>query len=199
MVAADNKLHVKGVVEHSVLQKKIGNGCNTRFWKDFWLGDFKLEDQFPRLALVDINPECTVADRWTDEGWSWQWAHAVTRGVVHSQLVGLMGMLDGFRCGRGPDVWRWALDDDGIFSVAATRRWIDKCVLPSNDRATRWCRWVPRKVNIFIWRLLLERIPTRIALKDRGMEIDNLKCSICGLADENVFHLFGECVVAVPM
>ena len=80
--------------------------------------------------------------------------------------------------------------------MAATRRWIDKCVLCSNDRETRGCPLIPRKVNIFIWRLMLDRIPTRNAIKRRGMEIENVLCPICNVEEENLMHLFGRCEVA---
>ncbi|KAL4572863.1 hypothetical protein LXL04_019651 [Taraxacum kok-saghyz] len=72
-----------------------------------------------------------------------------------------------FACSNKLDVWRWTLDEEGEFSVGETRRWIDNKVLPSNLVPTRWCKVAPRKVNVFIWRLRLDRLPTRVRLRER--------------------------------
>ena len=58
---------------------------------------------------------------------------------------------------------------------------------------------MPRKVNIFIWRLMLDRIPTRNAIKRRGMEIENVLCPICNVEEENLMHLFGRCEVELEL
>ncbi|PWA49837.1 hypothetical protein CTI12_AA434360 [Artemisia annua] len=41
----------------------IGNGCDTRFWSDNWLGGSPLKVDFPRLFRLDSNPHCLVCDR----------------------------------------------------------------------------------------------------------------------------------------
>ena len=46
-----------------VFKKKIGNGCDTRFWSDNWLGGPPLKVDFPRLFRLDSNPHCLVCDR----------------------------------------------------------------------------------------------------------------------------------------
>ena len=65
------------------------------------MGDFKLEDQFPRLALLDENPDYVVAKRWSEEGWDWRWNREINRGPTHDQLGAMKGLLEGFRCGYG--------------------------------------------------------------------------------------------------
>ncbi|GKB41679.1 hypothetical protein Tco_0886621 [Tanacetum coccineum] len=46
-----------------IFKKKIGNGCNTRFWRDNWLGGSPLKVDFPRLFRLDSNPQCLVCNR----------------------------------------------------------------------------------------------------------------------------------------
>ncbi|GJR44057.1 RNA-directed DNA polymerase, eukaryota [Tanacetum coccineum] len=65
-----------------------------------------------------------------------------------------------------------------------------------NLSVTRWNPLVPRKVNIFCWRMFLNRIPTRLILASRGIDIPNVLCPICGIHQEDTSHLFLKCYVA---
>lgn len=96
----------------------------------------------------------------------------------------------------GQDSWVWSIDSDGVFGFASTRKWIDAMVLQANYFRTRWCKLVPRKVNIFVWRLLLGRIPITVELVKRGVEIPNVLYPICEWEEETFTHLFVRCEVA---
>ncbi|GKD20495.1 RNA-directed DNA polymerase, eukaryota, reverse transcriptase zinc-binding domain protein, partial [Tanacetum coccineum] len=126
--------------------------------------------------------------------------------------VGLMGecsigctiwMLIRIACSRitefmmlRPDSWRWNLEDDGIFTVHVTRTHIDACMLPSISPCTSWLKVLPRKVNVFIWRFILDRLPTRLNLSLRGIEIPSIECPICNSGMESIDHIFFDCEVA---
>ena len=191
-----SKLDDTGVVTKEVLSRQVGDGRDTRFWLDCWIGEMPLCKKFPRLAALEVDIGCMVADRWSPEGWSWQWRRQFEGGVSHSQLACLVNMLHSFSCSDHKDVWRWNIDEDGEFSVGGTRRLIDSKVLLGSLTKTRWNNWVPSKVNIFIWRLLLGRIPTRTRLRDRGIDVGSVLCPICGGEQETVEHLFIRCKVA---
>jgi hypothetical protein len=94
------------------------------------------------------------------------------------------------------DRWWWILDPNGIFSVKLTRQWIDNVVLPKAQLSACWNNLVPRKVNILIWCVLLDRIPTRLNLHNRGLDIPDILCPICNLHTEHTTHLFFGCEVA---
>ncbi|GJY85810.1 RNA-directed DNA polymerase, eukaryota, reverse transcriptase zinc-binding domain protein, partial [Tanacetum coccineum] len=53
-----------------------------------------------------------------------------------------------------------------------------------------------RKVNVFIWRFILDRLPTRLNLSLRGIEIPSIECPICNSGMESVDHIFFDCEVA---
>ncbi|KAL4561476.1 hypothetical protein LXL04_033642 [Taraxacum kok-saghyz] len=110
-----------------------------------------------------------------------------------------MKLLGSFSFSDQVDRWVWDLSEDGEFSVAETRRWIDNIVLPTGLLPTRCCGLVPRKVNIFVWRILLDRIPSYVALSARGIELNSILYPICGKAPEVLQHLFGRCDVAVSI
>ncbi|GJU12013.1 RNA-directed DNA polymerase, eukaryota, reverse transcriptase zinc-binding domain protein [Tanacetum coccineum] len=67
--------------------------------------------------------------------------------------------------------WNWSRNDLGvhdIFPVKEARRVIDDNILPSLVTSTSWDKTLPRKVNIFIWRFMLDRLPHRLNLSSRG-------------------------------
>nr|GFB08105.1 reverse transcriptase domain, reverse transcriptase zinc-binding domain protein [Tanacetum cinerariifolium] len=96
----------------------------------------------------------------------------------------------------GPDSWRWSLDDDGIFLVHVMRLHIDSCMLPSCSPCSRWSKILPRKVNIFAWCLSLERLPMRLNLSLRGLDIPSIVCSMCNDVVEAFDHVFFGCDLA---
>ena len=195
VIAAVSKLDVTNVVYENTLMRQVGNGRDTRFWEDCWIGDRPLAKVYPRLAALEVHRNCMVADRWRVDGWMWEWQRPLV-GRNLSTFENMVRLLADFRCGETRDGWMWKIGPDGGFTVGETRRWIDDMVLLVGVIKTRWCDLVPRKVNIFIWRMRLRRIPTRVAISGRGMEIDSILCPICGVAAENIDHLFGRCGVA---
>ncbi|GJU60028.1 RNA-directed DNA polymerase, eukaryota, partial [Tanacetum coccineum] len=54
-------LKSKGFDFISFCKKRVGDGCDTRFWNDRWLFDFPLCDKFPRLFALEIDKEASVA------------------------------------------------------------------------------------------------------------------------------------------
>ncbi|KAJ9555276.1 hypothetical protein OSB04_009890 [Centaurea solstitialis] len=93
------------------------------------------------------------------------------------------------------DKWNWEGDDSGVFSVKSLRLFLDN-VLNSPFAGFRcWNNWLPPKVNCFVWRLLLNRIPTRSNLRSRGISLSLDACPLCLVEEETVEHLFHSCTV----
>nr|GEV68624.1 hypothetical protein [Tanacetum cinerariifolium] len=59
------------------------------------------------------------------------------------------------------DRWVCNLNGDGEFRVKDIRSSLDDLFLSSMTDATRWVKYIPVKVNVFVWRTLLDRLPTR--------------------------------------
>ncbi|GJV68126.1 RNA-directed DNA polymerase, eukaryota, reverse transcriptase zinc-binding domain protein [Tanacetum coccineum] len=90
------------------------------------------------------------------------------------------------------DTCVWNLGPNGTFTVKDARNIIDQKTLPS----TSWDKIIPRKVNIFMWRLSLDRLPHRLNLSLRGMDIPAISCSSCNANVESANHIFFECIIA---
>lgn len=51
---------------------------------------------------------------------------------------------------------------------------------------------MPREVNIRMWRMLLDKIPTKAKLRNRRVSMLSFECRLCGQEDETSDHIFGE-------
>ncbi|GKB71672.1 putative RNA-directed DNA polymerase, eukaryota, reverse transcriptase zinc-binding domain protein [Tanacetum coccineum] len=94
------------------------------------------------------------------------------------------------------DTWIWSLDGADGFSVASVRQLVDSHILVVDQFATRWNRCVPIKINVFMWRLLLNKLPSRVNLDRRGIDVGSILCPICQDDVESVYHLFFSCEMA---
>ncbi|GJR94428.1 RNA-directed DNA polymerase, eukaryota [Tanacetum coccineum] len=80
--------------------------------------------------------------------------------------------------------------------VKSTRICIDDNILPKNDVPTRWVKIIPIKVNIHAWKVFLDKLPTRLNLSLRGMDIPSILCPLCNSAAESTSHIFFSCPLA---
>jgi hypothetical protein len=48
--------------------RQVGNGLETLFWSDLWLGGIPLAERFPRLFSLSLNKSSMVAAMF-DLGW----------------------------------------------------------------------------------------------------------------------------------
>ncbi|GJT08236.1 RNA-directed DNA polymerase, eukaryota [Tanacetum coccineum] len=94
------------------------------------------------------------------------------------------------------DRWIWNLESSGDFSVKSARVFIDDSLLPKSDTSTRWVNVVPIKINIFAWRVFLDKLPTRLNLSLRGVNIPSILCPLCSITVESSLHLLLSCHLA---
>ncbi|XP_076914681.1 uncharacterized protein LOC143573769 [Bidens hawaiensis] len=126
----------------------------------------------------------------------WEWRRQPTSEeelLEWEELFGLLGVVLGF---GGADRWVWRGDIGKDFSVAAVRSLIVEDRDVSNRYVLDRAKWIPRKCQIFIWRAVLDRIPTLEALQNRNIMVDSDICRLCDSAKETVDHLFAGCSVA---
>nr|GEW66114.1 RNA-directed DNA polymerase, eukaryota [Tanacetum cinerariifolium] len=88
------------------------------------------------------------------------------------------------------DRWIWSFEASGDFSVTSARRLIDDYLLPKGDVQTRWVKAVPIKINVFAWRVRLDKLPTRSNPSLRGVEISSIMCPLCNSSVESASHVF---------
>ncbi|GJU53564.1 putative RNA-directed DNA polymerase, eukaryota, reverse transcriptase zinc-binding domain protein [Tanacetum coccineum] len=157
-------LHSSGYVPLNSLRYQVGDGSIIRFWKDTWLGDAPLCSRFNRLFRLEKNQNCLVRDRIVNDLWAWDWRRPVNGERALTDLNNLLMDIGSLNVEVDRDCVVSSLSTDGSYSVSFIRKHIDNCMIANSLPNTRWCKIIPRKVNIFMWRLLLDGLPHRLNL-----------------------------------
>ncbi|XP_022015087.1 uncharacterized protein LOC110914609 [Helianthus annuus] len=203
IVSFGNKVRINGKGLSTMLRGVVGDGLEIRFWYDPWLNDHVLKDRFPNIFRLEKEKTCCVADRCRGSGedtivsWSWNKLPETVAEVQERSECEVM--LQNVFMQNRPDQWQWAASADHSYSVGEVKKWLRSEVGNSNQNAGRfvyvWCKWVPNKCNIFMWRAELDRLPTKLALRRRSIQVEDTVCSLCGEGEETVDHLFTTCSV----
>ncbi|GJS40008.1 RNA-directed DNA polymerase, eukaryota, partial [Tanacetum coccineum] len=189
-------LSAKGFDFFSHCKKKVGNGRNSRFWLDTWLLDKPFRVRFPRLFILEMDKTKSVAAKWDDPSFCSSFRRPVRDGIEKEQWLEMLSMLDTVMLSSSIDRWVCDLNGEGDFRVKDVRSSLDELFLPSMDVATRWVKFVPKKINVFAWRARLDRLPTRLNLIKRGVILDSDICPICNSSTEDSSHIFFHCDMA---
>nr|GEU89845.1 RNA-directed DNA polymerase, eukaryota [Tanacetum cinerariifolium] len=94
------------------------------------------------------------------------------------------------------DRWYWDLNGSGAFYAKDVLNLLDESFLPKDNIATRWIKFIPIKINVFAWKVYLDRLPTRLNLLHRGVHVPSLSCPIYSAAPEDTSHLLFSCGMA---
>ncbi|GJW13637.1 RNA-directed DNA polymerase, eukaryota [Tanacetum coccineum] len=173
-------------------KKRIGNGTDTSFWYDSWIGDSALHVKFPRLFALELDKDISVAVKMNSQV-TQSFRREPRGGIEFQQLNDLVSLLDTSILNNTNDRWYCDLSGDGQFCVKDIRNFIDDKYLPSHYEATRWVKLIPIKVNIFAWRARRDCLPTRVNLMHRGVDLTTSNCPICHEFEEDINHILLSC------
>lgn len=104
----------------------------------------------------------------------------------------------GFRYELGSDLGECytGSQTDGDFSVKSLRNLLEFNRTPVDFNPMVWSRGTPLKVRSFIWKVRLNKIPSKVALKARGVCVGLEECSSCFGNKETADHVFLSCPFA---
>ncbi|MCI20800.1 hypothetical protein A2U01_0041963, partial [Trifolium medium] len=127
---------------------------------------------------------------WEENEWRWSFNWRRRLFVWEEDLTEeLLEALGQFCPKMGEDVWCWKPESEGNFSVRSTYGLLVKVqygevvITPSESSVFRnmWRSATPSKVRAFVWKVLLNRIPTRTSLVHRGVSVAGgvVDCPMC--------------------
>ncbi|GJY48687.1 RNA-directed DNA polymerase, eukaryota, reverse transcriptase zinc-binding domain protein [Tanacetum coccineum] len=182
------------------------HGSNISFWRDPWCGNgSRLMDSFPRLYALDSFQDCTISDRWrvVDDVWggNWEWRYP-PRGRAISDVTDMLSLIGNLSLSsNGVDKWTWSQDNSGIFKVQTLSNNIQNLSLADCNLGVHhtWNSWIPRKVNICVWRASINRLPTRTNLISRGVFLASVLCPFCENEEEDIEHCLIRCPRVLPI
>ncbi|GKB38202.1 RNA-directed DNA polymerase, eukaryota, reverse transcriptase zinc-binding domain protein [Tanacetum coccineum] len=186
-------LKQQGIDLISYILKKVGNGENSLFWDDIWMGDTALKEQYPRVYALEASKSISIADKLAHSNVEVSLRRPPRVGVELYQSKDLSSRLVSIQLPMIQGRWIWSLDGTGKFSTESVRKLLDDKRLPKVSSKTRWIKPIPIKVNVFAWKVGLNKLPTRLNLSMRGLEIGSISCPICDAHVESTSHLFFSC------
>ncbi|XP_071700221.1 uncharacterized protein [Rutidosis leptorrhynchoides] len=173
-----------------------------------------LKNAYLRLYAIESDRNATVSMRLCNSGGGlcnsggglvgkWGWLTRL-RGGTCSELSDLEDRIDTLNSlSTQSDSWKWTLHNSGKFSVKILSSLCDQKLLGSNPiqgaLSCRWIPYVPKKVNIFIRRLGMNRLPTRCNLVSKGVTLPSLMCPFCNRVEEDIDHLFSSCDMSITL
>ncbi|GJW94140.1 RNA-directed DNA polymerase, eukaryota, partial [Tanacetum coccineum] len=193
-----NGLKAQGVDILSHCLKRVGNGLSTKFWFDPWIVNVKLCNEFPRLFALELNKSISVAEK-LQHSVDTSFRRPVRGGSESAQLESLSELIEGVILSNSRDRWFWDMNGSGTYRVKDVRNMLDDFFLPKDEVATRWLPHLPIKLNVFAWRLYLDRLPTKSNLIRRGIQVGSPICPNCISYDEDVPHIFFKCPLAIEV
>ena len=182
--------------------RRVGNGQSTLFWVDPWLDNCPLERSYSRLyqlvdnKLVTVSEMCELGRGYGGEAWKWRrrlfaWEEGLVMECVERLSTGVLQV-------RTIDRWVWKLHETQCYIVKSALFYLTAINTNLNEEFNSflWLKAVLLKVNIFIWRLFLNRLSTKDNLLRIGViDATKLPCASLCEESENHNHLFFRCDV----
>ena len=100
------------------------------------------------------------------------------------------------------DSWWWKPDPGGKFSSKSAYRMLWGELTGTNQEATfkdLWKLKIPPKAAVFAWRLIKDRLPTKLNLSRRQVVLSDTMCPFCCNHEEDAAHLFFNCSKTLPL
>ena len=178
----------------------MGDGRDTLFWYDTWVGELPLRLQFPRLFDLAVYKERTVEEMkrlgWGVSGRVWEWRRRLLAWEEESVGECSVLLLNVVVQETLTDTWRWLLDPANGYSVRGTYHFLTTSeeVVDRSLVDDVWHKLIPSKVSLFVWRLLRDKLPTKDNLARRRViqATNTAYTTACGNL-ETATHLFLGC------
>ncbi|XP_076930153.1 uncharacterized protein LOC143594820 [Bidens hawaiensis] len=199
LVKVGVRLKVNGIGFTNMIRGVVGDGSSIKFWIDPWLTTEPLKTKFPSLSRLEDQKGCTVAERFCVHNLhctiQWRWKKYPATSIEVEEVIHCHSLVSNVLLTGSEDSWAWNKGSNEGYSVKEARKWLKSNELSEGNMVFNWCKWIPNKCNIFMWRLSLDRLPTQSALMRRNINVGDGLCAFCGETNETVDHLFSGCMV----
>lgn len=183
--------------------RKVGNGLNTNFWNVKWRGESCFRTKYPRLFMISIQKDATVGEVGVETEGGREWVFRWRRNFFvweEELLLSLIEDLEGMTWSISEDEWRWSLDETGVFSVKSAYEKLIGLVESEEVWGAEefrvfenlWKSPTPSKVVALAWKVLINRVPTKVNLALRNVlnPEESTSCVMCNGVEESSTHLF---------
>nr|KYP51226.1 Putative ribonuclease H protein At1g65750 family [Cajanus cajan] len=182
------------------LNRRGGRKGVSRWWYDLW----NIEEG-ATITCNWFSKECVrvVGNGRNTSFWRDPWCTTKPFCERYSRLFSIsnnkdMSVADMKLCREAESGWNWS-DPSGLYSVKSGYYIIVNASISAEIPLHKfiWCRLVPSKVSCFAWRVMLDRIPTKVNLAKRNLLLSsNSGCVWCNQGLDTSCHIFFECSFA---
>lgn len=186
---------------------RIGCGDRIKFWEDEWIeGEAALGAKYPRLSLISCQQNQLIQHMGDYKEAGWEWKLAWRRPLFDNEVLMAANFLNDIE--RQPiqmhrrDGWLWRGDPSGHYTAQSAYKLLREASAEGiHDTAYHelWKLKVPLKYAIFGWRLIRDRLPTKINLHRRQVAVSDTSCPLCRNEVEDAGHLFFHCRKVTPL
>nr|GEV87670.1 RNA-directed DNA polymerase, eukaryota [Tanacetum cinerariifolium] len=124
-------------------------------------GDSNLKTKFPRIYALECAKNISVADKMLSTNLDNTLRRRPRSGIEQQQYLHLIAHVSDVNLINMNDRWIWSKEGSGEFSVASARRLIDDQRTSIVSTKTRWVTVVSIKINVFVWKMKLDRLLMR--------------------------------------
>jgi zinc-binding in reverse transcriptase len=171
----------------------LGNGKDTMFWQDRWIGECALMSHFHHLFQLCQLSNIFVYEVVRSRGLALSLSRTLT-GVLLVELNALYNMVSTIYISAESDQMCWRLAPNGKFSTHKVYQWLMFRSITDISADLWWNLPIPLKIKVFMWLVMHNRILTRNNLRMRDWlgEVYSTMCE----EHESVSHLFFTCCIA---
>jgi len=179
---------------------EVGNGKNTYFWTDRWLGGQSLKQSFPNLfgAVAARARKRKVSDALENRKWVSDIRGALTVTVL-TEYIHLWELLSTVMLQQDVEdshIWQFSTCGQYTTRSAYKALFIGSVQFKSWERI--WKSWAPGKCKFFMWIVAHKRCWTADRLARKGLP-HPATCPLCDQTQETIDHLLVSCVFARQM
>jgi len=170
----------------------LHNGTSTWFWKDKWLGDCTLKQQFPSWYNIARKKHATVSQVFSSVPLNISFCRALV-GDKLTKWNELGAKVVFVQLEDQPDTLKWNLTRHDVFTVQSMYNYyIHSNFVPTNKHM--WKLKLPLKIKVFVWFLIKGVILIKDNLVKRNW-IGSERCCFCN-NNETIQHLLFDCHVS---
>jgi len=151
--------------------------------------------------LIPVNSNIQQMGAHTDTGWEWdlKWRRHLFDSEV-SMAGSFLGEVAGIQVQINcRDDWVWLSHQ---YSAKSAYDMLRGDIVQGDDVVDfveLWKLRIPTRIAVFVWRLLRDRLPTKVNLCRRQVAINESSCPFCGSAEEDAAHFFFHCSKILPL
>ncbi|KAL5143317.1 hypothetical protein HKD37_09G026301 [Glycine soja] len=171
-------------------------GIIIKFWEDTWINDdISLVAKYPRLYSISNQQNHVIQQLGAQSDSGWEWDFRWRRSLFDSEVTMADSFLNDIEgktvhpCRR--DEWVWKAEPSGIYSTKSAYNLLQGEIIEASADgvfAELWKLKVPKKVSVFAWRLIRDRLPTKTNLRRRQWESLSWVDTITALPENPKMH-----------